>query len=76
MARRSARSPVYSVPYIGSRTMAKHVLLRNGEGRTDEALMGAGLESCSDLERMAVEIQRERGVPQTEKNITIVEVPA
>ncbi len=67
-----ARSPVYNVPYIGSRTKAKFALMRNKRGRIDEALMAAG-ESCAEIEKIAVEICREKGVPQTGRNICVVE---
>lgn len=68
-----ARSPVYSVPYIGRRTEAKGALVRGPSGGVEQVFVGGAGMTCREIERRAIEAAREDGVPQTDRNIKIIE---
>lgn len=67
------RSPVYDVPNIGRRVMAVGAFLRNEKDEVAYSALAAGLETCKDIERGILEEARQLGIPQTNRNITIVE---
>lgn len=69
----SARSPVYPVPQLMRRARAAGVLIRGNSGKIEETIVAAG-ETAKEIERIAVEVARDEGIPQTDRNILIVEV--
>ena len=59
--------------YILRRTKAKGALVRGKDGRMRHAFVSEGDLTCKELERRAVEAAHEEGVPQTDRNILILE---
>ena len=55
------------------RTKAKGALVRGKDGKMRHAFVSAGDLTCKELERRAVETAHEEGVPQTDRNILILE---
>jgi hypothetical protein len=55
------------------RTKAKGALLRGRDGKVRHAFVSEGDLTCKEMERRVVESAYDEGVPQTDRNIVILE---
>lgn len=59
--------------HILRRTKAKGALLRGSDGKVRHTFVSEGDLTCKEIERRVVETAHEEGVPQTDRNIMILE---
>lgn len=64
------RSPVYDVPNIGRRVEGRGAIIRGQNNKWEDAIIGAGM-SAAEMERQAIELARDKGVPQNDYTIEI-----